>query len=183
MGGQLALGGATLSLNEKLGFSLAVGQTFYLFDNPGTSLTQGTFGNAPQGIYTDTAGGRFTVNYLAGNPADGAPPVSNDVSLTVLSVVPEPGTWTLLGFGTAGWLGLRRRRAALRWDPASHAGGFPGLSCLSRQFRRRASLFSGRMARQKNSPFVRRVCKTRAAKLRNHRFLDVDHLPCGPRVS
>ena len=112
VGGQLSLGGATLSLSESLGFTLAVGQVFYLFDNPGTTLTQGTFGNAPAGVYADAAGNRFLVNYAASDPADGTPLVFNDVSVTVLSVVPEPSTWALLGLG-AGLLGFVTLRRGL----------------------------------------------------------------------
>ena len=113
IGGSLTLGGATLNVALVNGFSLSVGQTFYVLDRTGTDVSlTGAFANAPSNIYTDALGNRFLVNYAAANPAD-ANGLLNDVSLTVLPVVPEPGTWTLLGLGAAGLglLALRRRRA------------------------------------------------------------------------
>ena len=112
--------GSTLDLNSALlrvqtvnGFTLAVNQTFFIIDRTGTDLSQiSTFGNAPGGIYTDAAGDTFLVNYLANDPANGDL-LHNDVSLTVLSVVPEPGTWTMLFVGV-GLLGVALRRRVRR---------------------------------------------------------------------
>ena len=114
VGTTLALGGSTLSVSVANGFTLALNQTFFLIDRTGTDLGQiGTFGNAPNSIYTDAAGDTFRVNYLAVDPANGDL-LPNDLSLTVLSVVPEPSTWALVGVGAAGLclVTLRQRRHA-----------------------------------------------------------------------
>ena len=113
VGGALTLGGSTLNVSLANGFTLALNETFFLIDRTGTDLSQiGTFGNAPGGIYTDAAGDTFLVNYLAVDPANGDL-LPNDVSLTVLSVVPEPGTWTMLFIGV-GLLGVALRRHVRR---------------------------------------------------------------------
>ena len=87
--GALTLGG-NLSVSTVNGFSLAVGQTFVILDDTGTSLTRGVFANVTAGlVYTDAAGDTFLVNYAAISDNDAVP---NDVTLTVASVVPEPST-------------------------------------------------------------------------------------------
>ena len=101
----LSLGG-TLSVTTVNGFTLAPNQTFTILDNTGTGLTTGTFANTPLGQYTDAAGDTFLVSYFA--TTDGT--ALNDVTLTVESVVPEPGSWVLLlaGAGLSGVF-IRRR--------------------------------------------------------------------------
>ena len=111
LGTAIALNGGNLSVQTTNGFKLTLGQKFFIVDTNGSPSNPGTFGNAPLGVYTDAAGDRFTVNYLDYDPANGDG-VFNDVSLTVLSVVPEPGTWSLLGLGAASLLGTRLRRRA-----------------------------------------------------------------------
>jgi hypothetical protein len=61
LSGQLTLGG-DLSVVEVNGFSLAVGQTFAILDDKGTTLTSGMFGNATLlgTMYTDAAGDLHT---------------------------------------------------------------------------------------------------------------------------
>ena len=109
IGGTLTLGGSTLSVTLVNGFAFSLGQTFYVLDRTGSDVTPaGMFANAPAGIYTDALGDTFRVNYLASNSADGDG-LFNDVSLTVLSVVPEPGTWTLIGAGCLVAVARRRR--------------------------------------------------------------------------
>ena len=110
--GQMTLGG-NLNVSVVAGFNLAVGQSFNILVDTGSSVTGGTFTNAVGGtLYTDGRGDTFLINYAAN--ADGGT-IPNDVQLTVISVVPEPSTWALLGLG-AGLLGLvtlrPRRRAA-----------------------------------------------------------------------
>ena len=106
--GTLTLVGSNLSVSVVNGFTLAVGQTFVILDNTSsTTGTGGTFANAPGGLYTDAAGDRFLVNYAASADGD---LVFNDVTLTAVSVVPEPSTWTLLSIGVACLLGLALRR-------------------------------------------------------------------------
>ena len=89
-------------------------ESFILIDNVGMQAISGVFANAPVGFYTDAAGDRFLVNYLA----DMGPGSSllNDVTLTYLggANVPEPGTWACLVAGGAGWYAAVRRRRASR---------------------------------------------------------------------
>ena len=88
-----------------------MGEKFFIVDTYGQPGAPGTFGNAPNNVYTDAAGNRFLVNYLDYDPADGDG-LYNDISLTVLSAaVPEPSTWALTFFGAAG-VGARRPAAA-----------------------------------------------------------------------
>ena len=61
--------------------------------------------------YTDAAGDTFLVNYAANSDGGSLP---NDMTLTVLTVAPEPSTWAMMGVG-AGLPGLtQQRRRALR---------------------------------------------------------------------
>ena len=111
VGDTLSLSSALLSVQAVNGFTLGVGQTFFIIDRTGTDLSQiGTFGNAPGGIYTDAAGDTFLVNYQANDLANGDL-LPNDVSLMVLSVVPEPETWSVMFIGV-GLLGVALRRHA-----------------------------------------------------------------------
>ncbi len=105
--------GGNLRVVELPGFTLAVGQTFVILDDINISLpVTGTFANVGVGnLYTDAVGNTFLVNYTAYAAGSVVP---NDVSLTVVSVVPEPSAWVMLVTGT-GLLGLgflRRRRVA-----------------------------------------------------------------------
>ena len=111
LGEAVTLNGGNLKVGVTNGFSLAVGQRFFIIDTNGTPFAPGTFGNAPLGMYTDAAGDTFAVDYLDRDPVNGDL-LLNDVSLTVLTVaVPEPGTWAWLGVGVgAGVLGMARRR-------------------------------------------------------------------------
>lgn len=63
----------------------------------------------------DGRGDTFAVNYAAN--ADGGV-VANDVLLTVVSVVPGPGTWALMIVAASGlgMAALRRRRLRLDWS-------------------------------------------------------------------
>ena len=106
--GSLTLGGR-LQVGLLDGFAPAFNQSFTVLDSTGNSLNSGVFSNAPGGLYTDTAGRQFLVNYLANADAG---LVGNDVTLTYVGTVPEPGTWTLLlasGGLIVVWLNRGRR--------------------------------------------------------------------------
>ncbi len=117
-GGLYSLNG-NLSVTKLSGFTLAVGQKFFIIDETGLNPVggTGTFANTVANVYTDAAGNRFLVNYADINPADGNT-LANDVSLTVLTVaaIPEPSTWMLLLLGASGVTllqgRLRRRQVA-----------------------------------------------------------------------
>jgi fibronectin-binding autotransporter adhesin len=74
--------------------TLAVGQVFNILLNdnaaPIPDAISGTFAQGTTVI--DNLGDVFTINYLANS--DGGT-VGNDISLTVLTTVPEPSTWTV----------------------------------------------------------------------------------------
>ena len=108
VGGSVTLGGATLSLSEPAGFTLVLGERFFVIDNTGV-VVEGSFGNTPGDIYTDAVGDTFVVNYLA--DVNGGL-IGNDVSVTVLSVVPEPSTWAAVLAGQRDVLRPAPRAAA-----------------------------------------------------------------------
>ncbi len=109
-GGAITLGG---DLQLTLGYTPAVGDIFFLVVNQAGSTINGTFSNAvDQGNGTGliTAGGdQFLVSYSA-NYASDSFTGGQDIALQVMSVVPEPSTWTALLGGATMLLGLRRRR-------------------------------------------------------------------------
>lgn len=109
LSGQLTLSG-NLSINLLGGFTPAVGTVFTIIDDTGSTLTGGTFANAPAGIWYSATAGTFAVNYAANDDGGLLP---NDVTLTYLSAVPEPSTaMLLLGGGLAA--GLTRMRGTRR---------------------------------------------------------------------
>ncbi|HEY2801574.1 MAG TPA: PEP-CTERM sorting domain-containing protein, partial [Chthoniobacterales bacterium] len=97
--GSVSLGNATLSL--KLGFSAAAGDMFNVINNDGSDAVTGTFDGLAEGAIFTAGEQTFAISYQGGD--------GNDVVLT--SVVPEPGTRTLLSAGAAllAWAGRRRR--------------------------------------------------------------------------
>jgi hypothetical protein len=108
----------TLNVHTVNGFTLAPGETFTILDDTSTTPTLGAFSNALGPLYTDAAGDTFLIDYAATPDGHLFP---NDVTLTVLTVVPEPSTWALLGVCLAGGLILRgrTRRASTRQPPAA----------------------------------------------------------------
>jgi T5SS/PEP-CTERM-associated repeat protein len=95
-------------LNVSLGFTPLVGESFTIISNLGPGVVSGMFvdgeGNALANDATFAVDGTtFEISY-GGNP-DG-----QDVVLT--AVVPEPGTWMLVGLGMVALYGGRRRRTS-----------------------------------------------------------------------
>ena len=113
--GQVNLGTtATLSLSLATGYTPAAGTKFFLIDETGTSVAiLGSFANAPTtGSQFTQNGYVFSINYLDRDPTDTSNALLNDVSVTVVGVVPEPSTWAMFGLGVAGLsvAALRRRQ-------------------------------------------------------------------------
>ena len=91
-GGNVALNNAALAVSA-LSSSLAIGDKYFIVENSTNSAdAYGTF--ASGATVTDNSGDVFAINY-ADNGDGGL--TANDISLTVLSVVPEPSTWAVGG--------------------------------------------------------------------------------------
>lgn len=108
---------STLSLTLASGYTPRVGDKFFLLDtvNPLLVLVSGTFANAPTSGSQFAAGGViYQINYQDIDPNDPSSTFPNDVSVRVVAMVPEPGTWALVAGGALGLLSLRVFRGALR---------------------------------------------------------------------
>lgn len=102
--GNMTLNGATLAVSA-LSSSLAIGNKYFIVENTTANAdAYGAFSNGS--TVTDSSGDVFAISYAAaGNDA-----TANDISLTVLTVVPEPGTWASSALVLAGLLCSQRRR-------------------------------------------------------------------------
>lgn len=91
----------TLQLSLLNSFLPEANSQFVLIDNRGSSPIIGTFSNLPEGTHFTAEGQLWTISYQGGT--------GNDM---VLTAVPEPTTWALLGLSIAGsgWYGYRRIR-------------------------------------------------------------------------
>ena len=113
--GGLSLGGS-LNLSVANGFTLALNQKFFILDDTGPGAPTGAFANGTGAgglLFTDNLGNTYQINYADRDPLDTSSGLFNDVSLTVVGVVPEPSKFAALLAGGA-MLGLRfaRRRGA-----------------------------------------------------------------------
>jgi autotransporter-associated beta strand protein/T5SS/PEP-CTERM-associated repeat protein len=112
--GQIDLDSSTLSLTLSTGYQPALGDKFYLLDTGGRTSVEGTFANAPMtGSLLTEDGVTYAISYVDSDPSEIGKPVFNDVSLTVVAVVPEPGVWLWLGAGLGGLLAARACSAKL----------------------------------------------------------------------
>ncbi|HMP58807.1 MAG TPA: PEP-CTERM sorting domain-containing protein, partial [Gemmatales bacterium] len=75
------------------------GQSFLILDKQSAGPINGFFAGLPEGSQLFVNGFEYTISYQGGD--------GNDI---VLSAVPEPGTWALLGLGLAGAGGWWYRR-------------------------------------------------------------------------
>jgi fibronectin-binding autotransporter adhesin len=86
--GNVALNNAALSISTSIG-NLAVGNKYFIVEN--STANPDVYGIFATGVtVTDNNGDIFSINY-ADNGDAGL--IANDISLTVVTVVPEPSTW------------------------------------------------------------------------------------------
>ena len=104
--GAVNITGSNIVVRSDIG--LSVGNKFFVLLNDGSDLISGTFA---QGTTVMVGNDRFLINYLDNGDA-GA--LGNDISLTLVAIVPEPATWFggALTLGSLGW--SQRRRLRLR---------------------------------------------------------------------
>jgi fibronectin-binding autotransporter adhesin len=103
--GAISLSGANLVLSA-LTSSLTLGNKYFIVeDSSSIANTYGLFSNGTS--VTDSSGDIFTINY-ADNGDGGL--VANDISLTVILVIPEPGTYATAILSTTALLWIQRRR-------------------------------------------------------------------------
>lgn len=89
------------------GYTPQIGDKFFVILNDSTDTITGTFAN-PTANQIIVSGTTFAVSYTDNSAGGGA---GNDVSLTVVSVVPEPASTGLLLLGLAAFAARRRRGA------------------------------------------------------------------------
>jgi fibronectin-binding autotransporter adhesin len=108
--GAISVNGANLIVSA-LSSMLAVGNKYYIVEDSSNSVnTYGLFSNGA--TVSDNNGDIFAINY-ADNGDGGL--IANDISLTALTVVPEPGTYAagLLPLAALLWNQRRRLRQGL----------------------------------------------------------------------
>jgi hypothetical protein len=86
------------------GAGLNIGNKFFVLLNDGADAVSGTFA---QGSTVTSGGDTFSINYL--DNGDGGP-LGNDISLTLITIVPEPATrvGAALALSVLGWSQRRR---------------------------------------------------------------------------
>lgn len=91
--------------------NLVVGQTYFIVQN--TSLAADVYGTFSNGAtVTDSNGDTFAISYTA---VGGGDLIANDISLTVLTVVPEPSTWGAAALALGAVVFAQRRRLRGYW--------------------------------------------------------------------
>ena len=93
--GAVNISGSNLVVNPAAG--LTVGNKFFILLNDASDPISGTFS---QGATIIVGSDTFAINYLDNGNGGG-----NDISLTLISVIPEPATWVgaVLALGVLGW--------------------------------------------------------------------------------
>ena len=108
--GTVNINGSILSLNPSN--SLNLGDTFYIVANNGVDAVTGTFS---QGSSITAGNNVFSIDYAANFGGVGA---GNDISLTLVAVLPETSTWvsgvTALGIAATHGLMVQARRRRKR---------------------------------------------------------------------
>jgi T5SS/PEP-CTERM-associated repeat protein len=99
--GSVDLGGAPLALSFLNGFVPTFGSQFEIIDHTGAGPIMNTFAGLAEGSTFTSAGVTFGISYAGGD--------GNDVVLTTIGVVPEPGSFALVTLAAAAALRLRRR--------------------------------------------------------------------------
>ena len=109
--GNVSLGG-TLELQLINGFKPGIGSLFFLIDNQGGNVIDGTFDDLPQDATLSIDGQQFEIGYMGDQTANGGAGSysgGNDVVLQVVAV-PEPSTLCIWGVGSGVLFAVFRRR-------------------------------------------------------------------------
>jgi hypothetical protein len=108
VGGTITLSNTTLSVATFGSFVPAIGNQFRIVDNDGTEPIIGTFAGLPEGAVFQVGTRSLQVSYQGGT--------GNDVVLTTIAPVPEPGPLVMTGlmgaFALAAWRMRRQENAA-----------------------------------------------------------------------
>ena len=104
--GAVGITGSNIVVNPGAG--LNVGDKFFVLLNDASDIISGTFA---QGATITVGYDTFLINYL--DNGDGGA-LGNDISLTLVTIIPEPGTWVgaALAVVILGWSQLRKRSRA-----------------------------------------------------------------------
>jgi hypothetical protein len=107
--GTVSLDQSDLIITTLPGFGVITGEKYFLIANDGTDAVTGTFTGLADNSTFSVGAAQFRINYT-GDLASSGTTGGNDVVLTALNTVPEPGSLMALLGGAGMLVGLRRFR-------------------------------------------------------------------------